>query len=228
MLVVVDDAQWLDASSADALLFAARRLRGEGVAMLVATRPGRVFDAERAGLPRVTLQDSMCAPHAPCSMRLTGRCRQLARLLADRSEGNPLALLEVPLVLSEAQLAGRGADRGAAACRPDAGARAASPALGPADPRHAAGSWPPPAAGSACSRSSMRSARSGSIEASLDAAEQAGVLSIAGERFEFRHPLLRSAIYHGASGLGATGGSRRACAGSRAASRGRGTSHRRR
>ena len=40
VLVVIDDAQWLDASSADALLFAARRLRGEGVAMLVATRPG--------------------------------------------------------------------------------------------------------------------------------------------------------------------------------------------
>ena len=40
VLVVVDDAQWLDASSAAALLFAARRLRGEGVALLVATRPG--------------------------------------------------------------------------------------------------------------------------------------------------------------------------------------------
>ena len=56
VLVVVDDAQWLDPSSADALLFAARRLRGEGVAMLVATRPGAVFDAVQGGLPRVTLR----------------------------------------------------------------------------------------------------------------------------------------------------------------------------
>lgn len=56
VLVIVDDAQWLDAASADALLFAARRLRREGVALLVATRPGTVFDAERSGLPRVTLR----------------------------------------------------------------------------------------------------------------------------------------------------------------------------
>jgi len=54
-LVVVDDAQWLDGASADAVLFAARRLRNEGVAMLAATRPGSVFDAERTGVARLSV-----------------------------------------------------------------------------------------------------------------------------------------------------------------------------
>ena len=38
LLCLVDDAQWLDRSSADALLFAARRLQAEPIAMLIAAR----------------------------------------------------------------------------------------------------------------------------------------------------------------------------------------------
>jgi hypothetical protein len=56
VLPIVDDARSLDASSADALLFAAQRLRSEGVAMLVATRPEGIFDAERSGVPRTMLR----------------------------------------------------------------------------------------------------------------------------------------------------------------------------
>ena len=41
VLAIVDDAHWLDDASADALLFAARRLDGERVALLLALRPGR-------------------------------------------------------------------------------------------------------------------------------------------------------------------------------------------
>ena len=39
LLVVVDDAHWLDPSSAEAIRFTARRLTAEGIALLVATRP---------------------------------------------------------------------------------------------------------------------------------------------------------------------------------------------
>ncbi|MBV9358858.1 MAG: ATP-binding protein, partial [Chloroflexi bacterium] len=54
-LVLVDDAQWLDGSSADALVFAFRRLLADRIAVLLAVRDGEesVFDA--AGLPELTL-----------------------------------------------------------------------------------------------------------------------------------------------------------------------------
>src|SRR5918993_2578469 len=54
-LVIVDDAHWLDGSSADALLFAARRLRREPVALLIATRPGGQFGAQGGPLPCLQL-----------------------------------------------------------------------------------------------------------------------------------------------------------------------------
>ncbi|WP_188282611.1 AAA family ATPase, partial [Streptomyces sp. CBMA29] len=97
LLCVVDDAQWLDRASTDALVFAARRLDAEGVAMVFAVRDG-------AG--------SFTAPGLP-ELRLGPLPEDAARaLLADRggppadtvrtrvlseARGNPLALLELPL-----------------------------------------------------------------------------------------------------------------------------------
>src|SRR4051812_18517555 len=40
LLCVIDDAQWLDTASSEALLFTARRLEAEGIAMLFAVREG--------------------------------------------------------------------------------------------------------------------------------------------------------------------------------------------
>jgi predicted ATPase len=55
LLVLVDDSQWLDASSADALLFATRRLEAEGVAVVYAAREGEDSPFEAAGVASLSL-----------------------------------------------------------------------------------------------------------------------------------------------------------------------------
>ena len=106
-LCVVDDAQWVDRPSADALVFTARRLRAERLAILFAAREDEATRFEAAGLPDLMLtqldQRSAAsilaaeAHQAPPSVR--------DRLLAEAA-GNPLALMELPGGLSDEQLKG--------------------------------------------------------------------------------------------------------------------------
>src|SRR4051794_3971745 len=55
LMCVVDDAQWLDRPSADALTFAARRLEAEGVVLLFAARDGELRRFEAPGLAELRL-----------------------------------------------------------------------------------------------------------------------------------------------------------------------------
>ncbi|MFG3437775.1 ATP-binding protein [Nonomuraea sp. NPDC047897] len=90
LLCLVDDAQWLDQASADALLFAARRLTAEGVAMLFATRE-EGFAA--AGLPE--LRPSRLSPEdAALLLEQRGLAPASPEQVIERSAGNPLALIE--------------------------------------------------------------------------------------------------------------------------------------
>ena len=107
LLCLVDDAQWLDRSSAQALAFVARRLEAESVVLLFAEREPGELDA-LAGLPDLPLQGlpDDCARELLASVitaPLDERVRD--RLLAE-TRGNALALLELPRVLSPAKLAG--------------------------------------------------------------------------------------------------------------------------
>jgi DNA-binding CsgD family transcriptional regulator len=106
LLVIVDDLPWVDRPSALVLGFAARRLSGSRVGFLAASRIGEESFFERAGLPtyEVPPLDGEAAA-ALLNARfpaLTARVRQ--RVLAD-SQGNPLALLELPTVWSGPQQA---------------------------------------------------------------------------------------------------------------------------
>ncbi|MFI0896322.1 AAA family ATPase [Streptomyces sp. NPDC020983] len=105
LLCVVDDAQWLDRASADALLFAARRLDAEGVAMLFAARDGEgAFPAP--GLPE--LRPAPLDDEAALALlaERSGRQEPMADVLRHRvlaeARGNPLALLELPAALRDA------------------------------------------------------------------------------------------------------------------------------
>lgn len=103
VLCLVDDAHWIDQSSADALRFVARRLSADLVAMLFAARDEekRVFEAP--GLRELRL----AGLHEEASEAfLTARAPELSGELRGRvlaaSAGNPLALLELPAALRDA------------------------------------------------------------------------------------------------------------------------------
>ncbi|WP_173073868.1 helix-turn-helix transcriptional regulator [Phytohabitans rumicis] len=97
ILLLVEDAHWLDRPSADVLVFVARRLEFEPVVLLAATRDGfrRAFD--RAGLPELNvgrLDDPTAATlldiHAP------GLQPAVRERILSEAAGNPLALIELP------------------------------------------------------------------------------------------------------------------------------------
>src|SRR4051812_15484247 len=105
LLCVVDDAQWLDRGSAQALAFVARRLSAESVAILVASRePNDDF----GGVPELVvqgLQDDDARDLLNSVVRVPMDVDVGARIVAE-TRGNPLALLELPRGLSPEQLAG--------------------------------------------------------------------------------------------------------------------------
>ncbi|HEY2657848.1 MAG TPA: ATP-binding protein, partial [Solirubrobacteraceae bacterium] len=105
LLCVVDDAQWLDRVSAQALVFVARRLLAESVALLFATREA---SEELDGLPKLAVEglrddDARALLGSAVRVPLDEGVRE--RLVAE-TRGNPLALLELPRGLTPAELAG--------------------------------------------------------------------------------------------------------------------------
>jgi DNA-binding CsgD family transcriptional regulator/tetratricopeptide (TPR) repeat protein len=98
LLCIVDDLQWVDGPSAQALLFAARRLDAEGVVMLFAVRDDPASWFEAPGLQELTLFPLSHA--AACEVVAGSRGATLSeamqRRLLSQAAGNPLALLELP------------------------------------------------------------------------------------------------------------------------------------
>ena len=104
LVCVVDDAQWLDGASAQALGFVARRLGAESVGLVFAVRGEQRFD----GLTELRVEglddrDARVLLETVVSGPLDERVR--ARILAE-TRGNPLALLELPRGRTPAELAG--------------------------------------------------------------------------------------------------------------------------
>ena len=104
---LVDDVQWLDQSSVQCLAFAARRLLAERVALIFAVRE-RGEERELGGLPGLALSgladaDAGVLLATAVHGRLDPQVRD--RIVAE-THGNPLALLQLPLMLSPAELAG--------------------------------------------------------------------------------------------------------------------------
>jgi DNA-binding CsgD family transcriptional regulator len=105
LVCVVDDEQWLDRASVQALGFVARRLAADPVGLVFAAR---VAGVELAGLPELVVaglaeDDARTLLDAVLAGPVDARVRDL---IVAETRGNPLALLELPRGLAPAELAG--------------------------------------------------------------------------------------------------------------------------
>jgi DNA-binding CsgD family transcriptional regulator len=198
LLVVVDDAQWLDDSSLTAILFAARRLLVDPVAVIFAARTGEAPGLEAARLPELELEGvdaeaaaDIVATHSPAPPA-AGALEWLTRATG----GNPLALVELastgaPLESAaldgplEVQTSVESAFGRRIAELPTATQRALAVAAAEDSGRLSAIA---PAA-----------EELGLDLSNLEPAEREGLASIAYGVLAWRHPLVRSAAYRAVS-----------------------------
>jgi DNA-binding CsgD family transcriptional regulator len=197
LICLVDDQQWLDRASAQALGFAARRLAADPVGLVFAARePG----GDVAGLPELEVAGLTAGDaRALLAAALTGPLDAEVRdLIVAETRGNPLALLELPRGLGPAELAGGFGLPGAAlltgriedsfarqlAALPDQTRRLVQ--LAAADPSG--------------DRSLVWRAagRLGIPVSAGEPAQEAGLVEF-GDQIRFRHPLARSAAYRSAT-----------------------------
>jgi DNA-binding CsgD family transcriptional regulator len=98
LLCLVDDAHWLDTASAEALLFAVRRLDAEAIAVVVAVRADEPSPFDPAGLPELPVGPlDEAAAAVLVAQRPEAVPGFLRSELLTEAQGNPLALLELPL-----------------------------------------------------------------------------------------------------------------------------------
>jgi DNA-binding CsgD family transcriptional regulator len=200
ILVVVDDVQFLDRWSSEALGFAFRRLRDEPIAVLLGLRTEEVSTFEVEGLPAISIEP-LPGPDAVALLKASApdAGADAQRRILELARGNPLALVELPrlLAVDPAGSAGLQGDlpRTSALLSRAFGRRIeALP-----DPARLAVVV---AAAEEEGRvdTVVRACRSlGAQAIDLEAAEAAGILRIRGERLEFRHPLVRAVAYADAS-----------------------------
>ena len=197
LICVVDDEQWLDRASAQVLAFVARRVEAESVGLVFAAR---VASDELAGLPELVVEGLReDEARALLDSVLTGPLDARVRdQIVSETRGNPLALLELPLGVTPAELAGGFGLPGAVplAGRIEESFRRRLDAL-PAETRRLlqlAAADPvgdPVLVWRAAERLAI------GAEAATPAVE-AGLIEF-GVRVLFRHPLVRSVAYRSAS-----------------------------
>jgi DNA-binding CsgD family transcriptional regulator len=194
VLVVVDDAHWLDGSSADALLFAFRRLVVDPVAVIMSVRHGAPSLLDGSGLATIPLggldlQASMKLLSGERAGRLSDH---LAERLHRETGGNPLALLELADQVDALDDAPTGAPL-------PVGASVAAAYLHRYQslPDHTRDVLLLVAAADRTDLSVLAKAASklGRDIGDLIPAESAGLIAARTTGVEFSHPLARSAIY---------------------------------
>ena len=189
LLVVVDDLHWLDRASAEALVFSARRFAGEQIVMLFAGRDAEPALELSAGLPQLGLE-GLAPADAVTLLRErwgAGLDSAVAERIAEATEGNPLALLDIPSLLSERERQG---------LEPLQDPLPVSMEIERSVQRSLGGI--PEAARRALLRAALGDGRQGVDAGSLGPAVEAGLVRINDGGVVFRHPLVRSALWRAA------------------------------
>jgi DNA-binding CsgD family transcriptional regulator len=109
VLCVIDDAQWLDDASASALEFVARRVDADRIALLFAARDGEVRRFSAPGLPELRVDGLDAGAGGQLLAERVGApipAEVLSRLM-EATGGNPLALVELPSLITPGQLSGQ-------------------------------------------------------------------------------------------------------------------------
>lgn len=203
LLVLVDDVQWLDGSSSSALRFAARRLEADPVAILMTVRTGEPSLLDGSGLPRLVLEGldleastALLREHRP-GLGGEGALNDIAARLHRETAGNPLALLE--LSDSDAWSEGTPLQEPIPAHITVGRAYADRFLALPSPTRELVLTL----AASSSDDLSLLARAAVAIGAEgiddLVVAEAAGLVELRGSRVEWRHPLVRSAVYGAAT-----------------------------
>ena len=197
LICVVDDEQWLDTASVQALAFVARRLEAESVGLIFGAR---VHSDGLKGLPELVIGGLPDADaHALLDSVLTAPLDTRVRdQIVTETRGNPLALLELPRGVKPADLAGGFALPGVMALsgRIEESFQRRLDAL-----PYACRRLLQLAAADPVGEPSLLWNASAGLGIGFEAAGpaiDAGLLDI-GTRVQFRHPLVRSAVYRSAS-----------------------------
>jgi DNA-binding CsgD family transcriptional regulator len=196
LLLLVDDAHWLDSESAAVLAFVARRVEADPVLLLFGARDGDQREFAPPGIDQLRLS-GLQREAAGVLLRPEELEERVVDELHRATSGNPLALLELPRVLTAAQRTGA-----APVFEPLPVSEAVQAAFGQrihALPDHAQRALMVAAAESSSElRVIGRACADLGIAASaLEDAEATGLVDLGDTRITFRHPLVRSAAYYG-------------------------------
>jgi DNA-binding CsgD family transcriptional regulator len=194
LVLIVDDAQWLDRSTQSIIAFIGRRLEDEHVALVAAIRSGHSTPLDDARLPTLDIERLSASAAARLLDRSAPELHPVlrARVLAE-SSGNPLALVELARTMARSgeQLSPGPITLTARLER----TFASSLRVLAADSRAAL------LAAALDSRASINeiARSSGAGVESLQPAIDADLIEIADDGVRFRHPLIRSAVRQAAS-----------------------------
>jgi DNA-binding CsgD family transcriptional regulator len=197
VLCLVDDGQWVDTPSAEAVRFAARRIEHDPIGLLVATREGGRLPFHWQAPTELSILRLQGLPSEAATALLAREAPELPTRLRNQvlavADGNPLALLELPKTAGEDDAPGTGllpiTDRLQRAFKGQIDRLGEEAQL----------LLVMVAAESAGDLGTVMRA-AGSLGVPLTAladAERAGLVVVTRGSVRFRHPLVRSAAYHG-------------------------------